>query len=112
MLRARQWLQKGRWVLLIGPFIPGLRNLMGYVAGASGLRMQTYARFAYSGALLSSTTFVTFGYVAGRHVHWNHSILPLVALGLILKYFDPQRPPQLQSFCIFERQSGVHSRRR
>jgi len=83
ILCAQQWFQNvGRWVLVIGPFIPGVRNLMGYVAGASRLRMDIFIRFAYLGALISSTTFVMFGYFAGRHLHWNYSLLPLIAMAL------------------------------
>src|SRR5215468_1911829 len=81
--RVQQWFQNlGRWVLVVGPFIPGVRNLMGYVAGASKLRMHVFMRFAYSGALISSTTFVAFGYFAGRHINWNYSRLPLIAIAL------------------------------
>jgi membrane protein DedA with SNARE-associated domain len=85
MLRAQHWFQNlGRWLLLVGPFIPGLRNLMGYVAGASKLRFPTFMRFAYSGALISSTTFVTVGYLVGPHVTWSYSRFPFFALGLLL----------------------------
>jgi membrane protein DedA with SNARE-associated domain len=81
ILRAQQWFQNlGRWVLVVGPFIPGVRNLMGYIAGASKLQMSIFIRFAYLGALISSTTFVAFGYFAGRHVNWNYSRLPLIAM--------------------------------
>src|SRR4051812_21480743 len=66
ILHVQQWFQNlGRWVLLICPFLPGVRNLMGYIAGASKLRLHIFMRFAYLGALISSTTFVTFGYVVG-----------------------------------------------
>jgi membrane protein DedA with SNARE-associated domain len=79
--RVQHWFQNlGRWVLVVGPFIPGVRNLMGYVAGASKLRMHVFVRFAYAGALISSATFVTFGYVVGHHVNWNYSRLPLIAI--------------------------------
>ncbi|HEY2381628.1 MAG TPA: DedA family protein [Terriglobia bacterium] len=79
--RVQHWFQNlGRWVLVVGPFIPGVRNLMGYVAGASKLGVRVFMRFAYAGALISSTSFVTFGYFAGRHVHWNYSRLPLIAI--------------------------------
>ncbi len=79
--RVQHWFQNlGRWVLVVGPFIPGVRNLMGYVAGASKLRMHVFMRFAYAGALISSATFVTFGYVVGQHVRWNYSRLPLIAI--------------------------------
>src|ERR1700722_13627260 len=33
ILNAQQWFQNlGRWVLVLGPFVPGVRNLMGYIA--------------------------------------------------------------------------------
>jgi membrane protein DedA with SNARE-associated domain len=83
ILRAQHWFQNlGRWVLIVGPFIPGVRNLIGYLAGASKLRLHVFVRFAYLGALISSTTFVSFGYFAGRHVNWSYSRFPLVAVAL------------------------------
>jgi membrane protein DedA with SNARE-associated domain len=78
--RAQHWFQNlGRWVLVVGPFIPGVRNLMGYIAGASKLRIHVFARFAYLGALISSVTFVTSGYLVGRHVNWGYSRIGLIA---------------------------------
>src|SRR5438552_5492967 len=85
--RTEHWFQNlGRWVLIVGPFVPGVRNLMGYIAGASKLRMRTFARFAYAGALISSATFVTFGYVVGRHVNWNYSRIPLIAVAVAVAF--------------------------
>jgi len=82
---AQQWFENlGRWVLLVGPFIPGVRNLMGFIAGATKLRMPTFMRFAYVGALVSSATFVSFGYFVGRHVGWNYSKVPLVAVAVVV----------------------------
>ena len=79
--RVQHWFENlGRWVLVVGPFIPGVRNLMGYVAGASKLGIRVFMRFAYTGALISSATFVSFGYFVGRHVTWNYSRLPLIAM--------------------------------
>ena len=79
--RVQHWFENlGRWVLVVGPFIPGVRNLMGYVAGASKLGIRVFMRFAYTGALISSATFVSFGYFVGRHVSWNYSRLPLIAM--------------------------------
>ena len=38
--RTEHWFQNlGRWVLVVGPFVPGVRNLMGYIAGASSAKM-------------------------------------------------------------------------
>src|SRR5712691_3982412 len=78
--RAQHWFQNlGRWVLVVGPFIPGVRNVMGYIAGASKLRIHVFARFAYLGAFISSVTFVTFGYLVGQHVNWGYSRIALIA---------------------------------
>ena len=58
--RVRQWLDHvGRWGLIIGYFIPGVRHLTALVAGASQLK---YSIFAYAGALLWSTTFIAAGF--------------------------------------------------
>src|SRR5262249_24919088 len=79
--RTQQWFHNlGRWVLVVGPFVPGVRNLMGYIAGASKLRLQVFARFAYAGALISSVTFVTFGYAVGQHLPSGYSRVALVAV--------------------------------
>ncbi len=79
LLRVQHWFQNfGRWVLIIGPFVPGVRNLMGYVAGAAKLRIHVFARFAYMGAFISSVTFVTFGYLAGKHLSWNYSRVAII----------------------------------
>ncbi len=81
LMRAQNWFARwGRWVLVVGPFVPGLRNFMGYVAGASGLRLRVFARFAYLGGFMSSTAFVTFGYFVGTHINWNNSRLGFLVL--------------------------------
>jgi membrane protein DedA with SNARE-associated domain len=99
ILRAQHWFQNlGRWVLVVGPFIPGVRNLMGYVAGASRLRLRTFIRFAYAGALISSTTFVTFGYMAGRHLNWNYSRLPVIALAIAVVFTVSGAPLRIAMF--------------
>jgi membrane protein DedA with SNARE-associated domain len=78
---VRKWFQSlGQWVLICGPFIPGVRNLMGFVAGASGLELTAFARFAYVGAFLSSTTFVAFGYFVGRHIDWQNPASGIVVM--------------------------------
>lgn len=84
---AQRWFQNlGRWVLVVGPFVPGVRNLMGYIAGATKLRLPIFMRFAYLGAMISSTTFVTFGYVVGKHVNFGYSKIPLIAVPLAVTF--------------------------
>lgn len=61
--------QRGRWTLLIGYFIPGVRHLTGYVAGASELSYSNFALFAYTGAFCWAAAFITLGYFLGEE--WN-----------------------------------------
>ena len=61
----RWFLRRGRWSLPIGYFVPGVRHLTAYVAGASRLELPVFAAFAYSGALVWSTTFILLGYSLG-----------------------------------------------
>src|SRR5271155_5343398 len=50
ILRMQHWFQHaGLWALVVGPFIPGPRNLVGYLAGAAKLRINLFMRFAYLG---------------------------------------------------------------
>ncbi|HEY6190980.1 MAG TPA: DedA family protein [Bacteroidota bacterium] len=63
---AHRWfLLRGKWTLPIGYFIPGVRHLTAYVAGASRLELPKFALYAYSGALIWSTSFILLGYSLG-----------------------------------------------
>jgi membrane protein DedA with SNARE-associated domain len=65
--RVHSWFERrGRWTLLAGYFIPGVRHLTGYVAGASELSFASFALFAYTGAFCWAAFFITLGYVLGE----------------------------------------------
>ena len=69
--RVHSWFErKGRWTLLGGYFIPGVRHLTGYVAGASELSFSSFALFAYTGAFCWAAVFITLGYLLGEE--WDH----------------------------------------
>lgn len=55
----------GGLALTFGYFIAGVRHLTAYVAGASKLEWPVFAAFAYGGALLWVSTFLTLGYLLG-----------------------------------------------
>jgi membrane protein DedA with SNARE-associated domain len=51
LTRAQRWFEHwGRWTLVVGYFVPGIRHLTAIVAGTSGLRFRSFAVFAYPGA--------------------------------------------------------------
>jgi membrane protein DedA with SNARE-associated domain len=52
----------GRWGLIVGYFVPGVRHMTALAAGASQLRYSVFAIFAYSGGLLWSVTFIAAGF--------------------------------------------------
>lgn len=65
---THDWFEKiGKWTLVIGYFIPGVRHLTGYVAGTLQLNTKEFMLYAYSGALLWSIIFLTIGYFFGSH---------------------------------------------
>ena len=70
LARVRHWYERfGKWILVVGYFIPGVRHFTALVAGASRLPYREFAIFAYVGALLWSSLFITIGYYFGRNWH-------------------------------------------
>jgi len=70
LTRAQQWVERwGKYSLLVAYFIPGYRHLSALTMGASLLPPAEFARYAYTGALIWSATFIGLGYVAGEQ--WN-----------------------------------------
>lgn len=68
--RSEQWFRGGgEWILVVGYFVPGVRHLTAYAAGASTLRYAPFSIFAYSGAFVWCMTFIGFGYFLGEG--WN-----------------------------------------
>ena len=63
---ASRWFERfGKWTLLFGYFVPGVRNLIGFVSGMTRLRIRHFAPYAYAGAVISSVTCVLAGYFLG-----------------------------------------------
>src|SRR5207253_8005736 len=64
---TQRWFEHwGKYVLIIGYFVPGVRHLTGIVAGASKLSPIVFSQFAYLGALLWSSSLITLGYMIGE----------------------------------------------
>jgi len=72
--RVHQWFKKfGNWLLSVGYFIPGVRHFTALVAGMSGLEFRVFAPFAYFGAAVWVTFFLSLGYWFGEN--WTSIIL-------------------------------------
>lgn len=88
MDHVRAWYDhRGKYALLLGYFLPGIRHLVAFVAGSSKLRPTVFASFAYTGALLWSCSFVTLGYFLGEQ--WAETSptihrLSVIASGTVL----------------------------
>jgi len=68
---VHMWFERaGRWVLTFGYLIPGLRHIKAIIAGTSKLELSIFARFAYTGGFIWSTTFILLGYFIG--VRWAY----------------------------------------
>jgi membrane protein DedA with SNARE-associated domain len=68
---ARGWFERfGGWTLIIGYFIPGIRNLIGFTSGMMRLRIRYFAPYAYAGAIVSSVICVGAGYFLGAQAGW------------------------------------------
>ncbi len=65
--RVRDWFERrGKWTLVFGYYVPGVRHLTALVAGASHLPLPVFGLFAWSGALLWSQSFILLGYSVGK----------------------------------------------
>lgn len=91
--KAHNWFEKiGRWALLIGYFIPGVRHIIAILAGTSELQMWEFALFAYTGGLIWTATFLSVGYFFGEN--WpivletiNHHIILISLAAIIILLF-------------------------
>lgn len=67
--------QHGGKLLTAGYFIPGVRHISGYVAGMSRMSYRKFATFAYLGAFLWTTLFISLGRILGSR--WE-TLMPII----------------------------------
>lgn len=81
--RVHRWFYRmGSWLLAVGYFIPGVRHCSALVAGMSELHYPTFALFAYSGAALWVTCFLSLGFLVGEN--WQHAAALVDRYALLL----------------------------
>lgn len=65
--RIRDWFDRmGKWTLLIGYFIPGVRHLTAFLAGTYGIRYSVFALVAYAGGFIWACCFIFVGYIGRK----------------------------------------------
>jgi len=93
--KLNNWYQRfGKWSLLFGYFIAGVRHFNALFAGASKLRYAEFALFAYLGAFLWSATMISTGYMLGKewsriseYTDYPSLVCAGVFFGFIIIYF-------------------------
>ena len=74
MEKTSRWFSKhGNKLLIIAYFIPGVRHITGYFSGITRKPFRTFALFAYSGAFLWVTVFISLGKILGPQWELFHS---------------------------------------
>lgn len=86
--KAHNWFEKfGKWTLIVGYFIPGVRHFTGFVSGTTEMQYKHFALFAYTGAVLWVTTFISIGYFCGNYCFEKFSKLESLDLNSTLTVF-------------------------
>lgn len=85
---VKEWYQHhGKYALVVGYFLPGVRHLTAFAAGTSRLPFPVFAGYAWTGGLLWSLSFLTLGYGLGdewaRLSDRIHHVLLAVALAAL-----------------------------
>ena len=69
MSQLEKWFERiGKWALVFGYFIPGVRHFTAIGAGSSEFPVGLFTRYAYSGAILWTVLFLGLGYFLGAHL--------------------------------------------
>ncbi|TCO74757.1 DedA family protein [Marinisporobacter balticus] len=65
--KVEKWYKRyGKYAIIIGYFIPGVRQLNAYYAGITKKSYKQFSIYAYFGGFIWVTTFITMGIVVGK----------------------------------------------
>lgn len=83
--KVHLWFDRiGKWTLVIGYYLPGIRHITAYVAGTAKINFHIFSFYAYFGGLIWSLTFITLGYKLGKN--WSY-VLKIIHHNLLLLTF-------------------------
>lgn len=82
----------GPYLLIVGYFIPGVRHLSAYIAALNSMPYKKFAIYAYLGAFIWSSTFITLGKELGKswiyvEAYFTKYLLYLIIFILALSVF-------------------------
>jgi membrane protein DedA with SNARE-associated domain len=65
--KVREWFnRRGKWSLVIGYYIPGVRHFTAIIAGTTQLSLHVFCLFAYAGAFVWTLSYILLGYYLGE----------------------------------------------
>ncbi|KAA0956384.1 phosphatase PAP2 family protein [Planococcus sp. ANT_H30] len=113
----------GNKLLIIAYFIPGVRHITGYFSGIIQIPFRTYALYAYSGAFLWVSIFITFGKILGPQWEQFHMAIKkylliigcIAAVILVLMYVRNKYKQKIKAYAIWQLKIALyflHSRRK
>ncbi len=93
--QAQQWFDRfGKWALFIGYFIPGVRHFTGFSAGMVKMTYRKFSIFAYGGAVVWVSLFISIGYFFGNYcfslleeLDFDLNVLIAIAIAVLAIYF-------------------------
>ena len=83
MSMQRKFDRNDEKVLILGYFLPGLRQLSPYISGTRGLPLPKFYSLAFVGSLLWTTIYMTIGYYFGNVIGLKYLSLLAVIFALI-----------------------------
>ena len=97
--RMHKWFEhSGKWALVYGYFLPGVRHVTAFFAGTSRMTFREFIVFSSIGGLLWSTTYILLGYFLEERwsretarIHHILEISTLIAIAIAGIYFIQQR---------------------
>ena len=104
--RVRLWFdRRGKWTLVFGYFMPGVRHVIAIVAGSTELPFHHFALFAWAGGLVWTLTYILLGFYLGQEwvsmsqrMHYlllliSALLLASVGLYFLIKWLKARRRP-------------------
>lgn len=85
--KTSKWFEQfGDRMLVVAYFIPGVRHITGYFSGITKVPVKKFSLYAYSGAIIWASTFITIGKILGPNWEKFHSSIKkyLIIAGIIL----------------------------